>query len=213
MVARCARSLLFVLAFAAAAHASPWALRVDGGRTDYSHHTISSYSLGRSELSLDGGNVLSLAAEYRPTPRLGFELSASSVDLDARWRVIQVRPSPQNPSVPQDVVVASDSGSFSLRPIAVTFLFHPLRTGRFDFYVGPQAGRVAFHAGVNGPPHRDPEWAFGGKAGFEMELGGSPWSAGLVYRFLETQHEGLERDQYTGIGIHQISATLSYRLR
>lgn len=213
MLIRCALFLMVALTFAAASHAEPgpWELRLEAGSTDYSRRTISSHSLGYSELSLDGGNGFSLAAEYRPRPRVGFELSFSSINLDAEWRQVEIRPVSFNPTVLREFTIASDEGTFSLRPLAVTLLFHPLRSGRFDFYVGPQLAWVDFDAGLEGPPRRDDEWAFGGKAGFEVGLGSSPWSAGLTYRYFETQHEGTERDQYTGIGIHLVSAVLGYK--
>lgn len=205
---------MVLLIFATAIHAEPgtWALRLEAGSTDYSRRTFSGHSRGYSELSLDGGNGFSLAAEYRRSPLVGVELSFSSVNLDAEWREVEIRPISFNPTVLREFTIASDDGTFSLRPLAVTLLFHPLRSGRFDFYVGPQLAWVDFDAGLEGPPRRDDEWAFGGKAGLEVDLGSSPWSAGLTYRYFETQHEGMERDQYTGIGIHLVAAVLGYKL-
>jgi hypothetical protein len=204
---------LLVLGMTSRAAAEPWILRVEGGTADYSRQSFSGYSTGYTELSLDGGKAFSLAGEYRTSPRTGLELSLSSIDLDARWRQVEIRPVSFNPVVLREFTIASDSGTFSLRPLALTFLFHPLRQGRLDFYVGPQIAWVDFHIDLEGPPERDDELAFGGKLGLELALGRSPWSAGVVYRFLETQHEGIERDQYTGIGVHLVSGVLSYRGR
>jgi hypothetical protein len=204
---------LLALGTASRAAAGPWTLRVEGGTTSYSKRTFSSYSLGFTELSLDGGKGFGVAGEYRLTPRTGLELSLSSIDLDARWRQVEHRLVSVNPTVLQDVTVASDSGDFSLRPIALSVLFHPLQQDRLDFYVGPQLAWVGFHVGLQGPPQRDAELAFGGKLGLELNLGNSPWSAGVAYRFLETQHKGVERDPYTGVRIHFISGVLSYRVR
>lgn len=214
MPCRCAFVLLGLLTLSTASRAAtgPWLLRVEAGTTDYSKQTFSGYSLGHTELSLDGGKGFGIAGEYRFSPRTGVELSLSSIDLDADWRQTEIRLVSTNPTVLREVTVASDSGSFSLRPLAVTFLLHPLRHNWLDFYVGPQLAWVEFQMGLHGPPDREAELAFGGKLGLDLALGNSPWSAGVAYRFLETQHEGIERDQYTGIGIHLVSAVLSYRV-
>jgi hypothetical protein len=196
---------------ASQAHAQSWALRLEGLHGDYSSRTFSSHSFGYQELTLDSGNGFSLAGEYRPNRWLGLELSLSQIDLDASWRAVEVRPISFNPTVLREFTVASDSGSFSLRPISFGVLAHPLRPGRFDFFIGPQLSWVVFDIGLKGPPKRDAEVAFGGKAGLEVRLGQSPWSAGLAYRHLEVQHEGMEHDQYTGIGLDVLSAVLTYR--
>jgi hypothetical protein len=217
MVMRFRRALallgLLALATTSRVAAGPWTLRIEGGTTSYSKQTISSYSLGFTELSLNDGKGFGVAGEYRFIPRVGLELSLSSIDLDARWRQVEHRLVSVNPTVLQDVTVASDSGDFSLRPIALSVLLHPLHQSRLDVYVGPQLAWVDFHVGLQGPPHRDAELAFGGKLGLELNLGNSPWSAGVAYRFLQTQHKGVERDLYTGAAIHFISGVLSYRVR
>jgi hypothetical protein len=184
--------------------AGSWVVRVEGGTTDYSSRTFSSYLRGSTELSLDGGKGFGVAAEYRPGPRTGIELSLSRIDLDADSRQVEFHPNP--------IPIASDSGTFSLRPVAVTFLFHPLRQDRLDFYLGPQLAWVDFQTDLSGLPDREAELAYGGKLGLELALGNSPWSAGVTYRYLDTQHEGVERDQYTGIRINLVSAALSYRV-
>jgi hypothetical protein len=189
-----------------------WTLRVEGGTTDYSSRTFTGFLSGHTELSLDGGKGFGVAGEYRLGPRTGVELSLSSIDLDADWREVEIRLVSTNPTVLREVTVASDSGSFTLRPLAVTFLFHPLQQDRLDFYFGPQLAWVDYQIDVNGPPDRDAELAYGGKAGLELALGRSPWSAGVTYRYLDTQHEGMEHDQYTGIRLNLVSAVLSYRL-
>lgn len=192
--------------------AGPWILKVEGGTTGYSSQTFSGYMSGSSELSLDGGKDLGIAGEYRLGPRTGVELSLSTIDLDADWRETEIRLVSVNPTVLRTVTVASDSGSFSLRPLAATFLFHPLPDHRLDFYLGPQVAWVDFKTDLNGPPNRDSELAYGGKLGLELAIGDSPWSVGASYRYLDTQHEGVERDQYTGIRLSLISAALSYRM-
>jgi hypothetical protein len=211
---RCALALLGLLALSTASHAEtgPWVLRVEGGVTDYSSLTFSGYMSGHTELSLDGGRGFGVAGEYRLGPRTGVELSLSTIDLDADWRQRELRLVSTNPTVLREVTVATDSGRFSLRPLAVAFLFHPHHHDRLDFYLGPQVSWVDFKIGLNGPPDRDAELGIGGKVGLELALGHSPWSAGVTYRYLDTQHEGVERDQYTGIRLNLVSAALSYRV-
>jgi hypothetical protein len=202
---RCALIFMGLLALSAPGRAAgPWTLRVEAGTTGYSSRTFSSYGLGFSELRLDGGPGFGVAAEYRPGPRAGIELSLSTIDFDAETRQVEFHPNP--------VLISSDSGTFSLRPLAAAFLFHPVPGRRVDFYLGPQLAWVDFQVDVNGPPDRDSEVGIGGKAGLELALGDSPWSAGVTYRYLDTQHEGVEHDQYTGIQLHLISAVLSYRV-
>lgn len=199
-----------ILWTASAAHAVPWSLRLEGLHTDYSSRTFSSFLSGFQELNLDGGTGFSLAAEARVNRWLGLEASVSQIGLDASWRDVETRFFPNDPPVLRQVTVAADSGTFSLRPISFGVLVHPLRSGRFDLYVGPQASWVLYDVGLDGPPDRDGELAFGGKAGLEIHLGQSPWSAGLGYRHLEVQHDGMEHDQYTGIGLDLFSAALTY---
>jgi opacity protein-like surface antigen len=204
VTSRCALAFLGLLLLSTAGRAQTgWTLRVEGGTTGYSSRAISGFLSGFTELSLDGGPSFGVAAEYRPNPRTGIELSLSTINLDADWRQVDQRPNP--------VTVASDSGTFSMRPLAAALLFHPSR-GRLDFYVGPQLSWVDYQIDVDGPPDRDSELGYGGKAGLELALGNSPWSVGATYRYLDTQHEGVEHDQYTGIRLNLVSAVLSYRL-
>lgn len=196
-----------------AAHAQTgWTLRVEGGTTDYSSRTFSSSLSGFSELTLDGGTGFGVAGEYHISPRTGIELSLSRIDLDADWRTVLIRLVSTNPNVFREETIASDSGSLTLRPLAATFLFHPLQHDRLDFYLGPQLAWVDFQKDLNGPPDRDSEFAWGAKAGLELALGGSPWSVGVTYRYLDTQHEGVEHDQYRGIQLNLVSAVLSYKV-
>lgn len=183
--------------------AGPWVVRVEGGTTDYSSRTFTSYQSDTTELRLDRGTGFGVAAEYRPSPLIGVELSLSQIDIDADWNQYRFNP--------RRLLVASDSGTFSLRPLAAALLFHPSR-GRVDFYLGPQLAWVDYKINVDGPPDRDSELAYGGKLGLEVAIGDSPWAVGASYRYMDVQHEGMERDQYTGIRLNLISAALSYRL-
>ena len=187
-------------------------VRFEAGATDYSRRSFSGSSLGNSELTLNGGYVLSVAGEYRHNPRVGVELSASQIALDAEWRAFEIR-GVGNPPRPVAIPAGSDAGDFTAQPVAVALLFHPLRASRSDFYVGPQVAWVRFDIGLEGPPDRESEAGLGAKVGWEWHPARSPWSVGLVYRFLEVQHEGVERDPYTGLPLHLLSLVLSHRFR
>ncbi len=190
-----------------------WTLTLSAGATNYSKETFSSSGLGFDRLELDGGTELGLAAEYRIGERLGLELSYSQVTLDAKWQRAEVRPDPADPAVIRPVTVAEDSGDFTLQPLSFALLWHPIRAGRFDLSVGPEIAWVDYSVGVDGAPERDAEWAIGAKLAAGVRLGDSPWSAGLALRWLEIQHEGEERDLYTGIGLPIVAANLTYRFR
>jgi len=191
------------------AAAAGWTLRLEGGATDYSRHSFSGGSLSHSELTLDGGYALAVAGEYHLSPRVGVELSASRIALDAEWKDFEIR-GVGNPPRAVAVLVGSGSGDFSVQPLGLALVFHPLRTPRSDLYVGPQVAWVTYDIGLDGPPDREAEPAVGAKLGWEWHRTGAPWSAGLVYRFLDVQHEGVERDQYTGLPLHVLSLVLSH---
>lgn len=200
---RCALAFLGLLLLGTPVLAGPWVVRVEAGTTDYSSRTFTGFMSDSTELRLDGGTGFGVAAEYRASPLIGVELSLSRIDIDADWNQVRFTPRP--------LPIASDSGTFSLQPLAAALLFHPAR-GRVDFYLGPQLAWVDYKIDLNGPPDRDSELAYGAKAGLEIGIGESPWSVGASYRYMDVQHEGAERDQYTGIRLHLISAALSYRI-
>ena len=194
------------------AMAADLTFRFEGGVARYSRTSLTAYSLGYSQLSLDDGSALTLGCEYRLNRALGFELSISRIALDADWRAFELH-GEGDPPRPVAVLTDSDSGDFTLQPIALSLLWHPLRTRKSDLYLGPQVAAVSYSIGVEGPPHRDSEPAVGAKVGWEWLLGGSPWSLGVSYRFLEIQHEGVEHDQYTGLHPQTASLALSYRFQ
>ncbi len=205
--------LPFSLAVSAdALEAAAWVLRLEGMRTDYSRETFSGFSTGYRRLELDGGRGFGIAAEVRVGRQFGLELSASRVDLDAESRRVEYGPNPVPGGPPIATTTASDSGDFTLLPLAVAAYWHPLHGRRVDLYLGPQIARVDFELGVDGPPRREAEWALGAKVGAEVALGRSPWSAGVALRYLETDHDGVERDPYTGIGIRLVSVVVAYRI-
>ena len=191
------------------AAAADWTVRVEGGATDYSRESFSGGSLSHSQLTLDGGYALAVAGEYHLSPRLGVELSLSRIALDAEWKNFEIR-GIGNPPRGVAVLVGSDSGDFSVQPLGLGLVFHPLRTSRNDLYVGPQVAWVRYDIGLEGPPDREAEPAVGAKLGWEWRPASSRWSAGLVYRFLDIQHEGVEHDQYTGLPLHLLSLVLSH---
>lgn len=213
---RCALTGLFLLAGIAAAApvtAEPgrWTLRGRVLATDYEKHLVSSFSSGRTELVLDGGSGLELAAEFRPSPRVGWELSVGQLSLDGDLRTIVTRLVSVNPTVLEEVTIFESSGDFVLRPIALSFLFHPLRDRPFDLYLGPQVAWVSYDVKVSAQD-RESEPAYGAKIGAELRLGSSPWSVGLELRHLETLHEQVEHDLYGNLGIDTAALTVAYRL-
>jgi hypothetical protein len=189
-----------------------WVLRLEAATTDYSSEAFSSVLIGNDRLELDGGNGYAAALEYRLDRHFGLELSFGRVELDARWRRLEFRAPPPGETAPVPVITDSDSGDLALQPLALAAYYHPLRSDRFDLFLGPQVAWIDYELGLRGPPSRDPEWALGAKLGVEVALGRSPWSVGLAVRHLEIQHEGAERDLYTGIGMQLVSAHMTYRM-
>lgn len=201
-------SSFFILPWCAAP--ADWTVRLEAGATNYSRDSFSAFSLGYSELALDGGYSLSLGCEYRRSPLIGFEASISRIALDAEWREFQIQ-GVGDPPLPESVLVASDSGELALQPIALTAMFHVFRAPRSDLHIGPQVAWVTYDIALEGPPHRKSEPAFGIKAGWVWRPTESPWGVGLSYQYLEVQHEGVEHDQYTGLPIQVVALGLSYR--
>lgn len=207
------RAMLFlssVLILPCCAAAADWTVRLEAGATNYSRDSLSAFSLGYSELVLDGGYALSLGCEYRRNPLVGFEVSISRIALDAEWREFRIQGA-GDPPLPEVVLVASDSGEFALQPIALTAKFHVFRAPRSDLHIGPQVAWVTYDIALEGAPQRKSEPAFGIKAGWDWRPTESAWSVGLSYQYLDVQHEGVEHDQYTGLPIQVIALGLSYR--
>jgi hypothetical protein len=187
-------------------------LRGRGLVTDYEKRLVSGFSLGRTELVLDGGSGFELAAEFRPRPRFGWELSVGRLSLDGDLRIITTRLVSVDPLVLQEETLFASEGDFELQPIALSFLVHPLREGPVDLYLGPQVAWVSYRVDVPEAQDRESEPAYGAKLGAELRLGSSPWSVGLELRHLETLHEQIEHDLYGNFGIDIAALTLAYRL-
>jgi hypothetical protein len=213
---RALAGLLLVTAMAAAAPAvaepGRWTLRGRALATDYKKRLVSGTQSGRTELVLDGGSGLELAAEYRSSPRVGWEVSVGQLSLDGDLRVVATRLVSVDPFVLEDVTLFTDHGDFVLRPVAVSFLFHPLGERRFDLYLGPQVAWVSYDVDISSAQEREAEAAYGAKLGAELRLGSSPWSVGLELRHLETLHEAIEHDLYGTLGIDAAALMLAYRL-
>jgi hypothetical protein len=211
-----AASLLLVLSIGTApAWAQPerWTLRAGLLGTDYHKRLSASYFSNATEIVLDGGTGLEIAAEYRPNRTIGWELSLGRLAVDTSLRELTTRVVSFDPFVVRQEVTFSSEGHFRIEPIAVALLIHPLRARRFDLYVGPQVAWVRYNVDVDGAPNRDAELGFGGKLGAEMRLGeGSPWSVALELRHLQITHEGTDRDIYSDIGIQTAALVFGYRL-
>lgn len=212
---RAASLLLAVSIFSAPAMAQqePWTLRASLLGTDYQKRLVTEYFGNSTELVLDGGVGLEIAAEYRPNRIIGWELSLSRLDVDATQRSFTNRVISFDPFVIRRELLFEDDGTFRIEPIAVALLFHPLRARRFDLYVGPQVAWVLYNVDVDGAQDRDPEPGFGGKLGAELRLGeDSPWSMALELRHLQIPHEGTDRDIYTDIGIQTAALVVGYHV-
>lgn len=213
--ARAAALLLLVSISAAPAMAQPerWTLRASVLGTDYQKRLVSAFSLGRTELELDGGTGLEIAAEYRPSRLVGWELSVGRLAVDAELRSIAYRLISFDPFILREEVTFSSEGDFRIEPIAVALLFHPLRDRRFDLYVGPQVAWVRYNADLDGAADRDDEPGFGAKLGAELRLGeDSPWFLAVELRHLQIPHDTLEHEIYTDIGIQTAALVFGYHV-
>ncbi len=212
---RAASLLLAISIFAAPAIAQPegWTLRAGLLGTDYQKHLMTAFSLGRTELDLDGGIGLEIAAEFRPSRLVGLELSLSRLDVDAELRSISYRLVSSDPFVLREEVAFTSEGDYRIEPVALGLLFHPLRADRFDLYVGPQVAWVRYNVDVEGAGERDAELGFGGKIGAGLRLGeDSPWSMALEFRHLQIPHESGDHDLHTDIGIQTAALVFGYHL-
>ena len=200
-------------AVSVAAEPTRWTLRGRALVSDYEDQFRTAYFDNRTELDVDQGLGLEFAIELRPNPLVGVELSVGRMSFDAALRNIRTVPGPStNPREFQEIVTFSDEGDFVMEPISLSVLFHVLRDRPVDLYLGPQAAWVRYDIGVEGAQEREAEPAYGAKLGAELRLGGSPWSAGLELRHLQTIHESLDRDLYGNIGLNVLAFSLAYHL-
>ena len=211
----CASLLLMISIGAAPAWAQPerWTLRAGLLGTDYQKRLSTSYFSSSTEIVLDGGTGLEIAAEFRPNRIIGLELSLGRLAVDATRRDFVDRVISFDPFVIRRELVFEDNGDFRIEPIAAALLIHPLRARRFDLYVGPQVAWVRYNVDLDGTSDREAEPGFGGKLGAEMRLGeSSPWSVALELRHLQIPHESTDRDIYTDIGIQTAALVIGYHV-
>lgn len=208
-VALLASVVLVLTATAAAAQQPRWTLRAHALASNYEHQFVYPY-FTTQYLNVDDGRGYEASVEYRPHPRFGFELAAGQLTMDARVRVTQLQPISFNPTVLREVTIFTDEGELTVKPLTAGVLFHPLREGRFDLYVGPQVAWVRYD--INVAQSREPYWGYGGKVGAAYSLGRSPWSVGVEYRRLQLlQDETVDRDLYGEIGLDVAALTFGYR--
>ena len=94
------------------------------------------------------------------------------------------------------VLVSRVSGDFTIRPLSVTYLFHPLSTARADLYGGPLVAWLSYDSS-SGIPERDPldpEFAYGAALGVDVPFG-HRWAGFLAARYLEILHS-IESDRW-----------------
>lgn len=187
-------------------------LRAGGIATDYDKHGGIGYGGFNDHLDLGGGTGPYAAAELRLHRRFGFELSASQLDLDAHHRITRQVPISFNPVVLGEEVVFEADGKYTLKPLALAALFHLFPDRKVDVYFGPQVARVAFANDVEAGG-RDPEAAYGGKAGLEVRFGDGPWAAAAEIGRLEIQHETTDHDLYGNLSVSTASLLLVFHAR
>lgn len=200
------------LAAPAAAEDARWTLRGRGIRADYSRHSAFATPSVTSTLDLEGGTGAEAALELRPTPRVGLELSLGRLTLDADSRVFTQRGDfSTTPPTVTTVLVGRSESELVVQPLALAVLFHPGRGGRLDWYLGPQLAWNRYDVDRASLGPRDPELAWGAKAGAELPLGASGWAAGLELRYAEAFYEEQERDHYSNLGMASAALGVSYR--
>jgi hypothetical protein len=214
---RLALPLAFALTVLFAAHTAHaqiegWSLRLGGIGTNYEKHGGIGNGLYTSHLDLGSGFGPQAAAEFRVVPIFGVELSSARLDLDAHYRVARLVPISLNPFILGEVTEHEANGKYTLKPLAFAALFHPLPGRQLDVYLGPQVARVSFANDV-GAGKREPEQAWGGKAGVEMRFGGGPWSAALEVGRLEIDHIETDHDLYGNFGLSTASVLVVFRGR
>jgi len=166
------RWLVFALgwvAFAGTVRADPQRLTV---RVLGTTHTSLSGKTSRTE----GSQITTLAErrqwygaelDWRPLSLFSLDLSASQGGIDE----IHFAP-PRSGSGELERTIRTAT----LRHLMLSPLYHPVSLDhQVDFYLGPEAGI----ASLDGPfASSRNELAYGGKIGFDVRLGSTPWSVG-----------------------------------
>ena len=202
-----------VLLFAgviARAETPRWSFRLRTLSSSTEHQFVSAAS-STTYLDIENGSGFEASAEFRPRERVGIELSAGQMKMDAALRVTRLQPISFDPIVLREVTIFSSDGDFTIEPLSLAVLFHPLRQSRFDLYLGPALAWVRYDITANGAPDRDPEPGYGAKLGAEYLFGRTPWSVGVEYRHLELLRDGVERDLYNDISLDVGSLVVGYR--
>lgn len=195
----------------AAAASSPWTFRLRGLATNHEKSYTEGFSLGSVHLEVEAARGLELGAEIGLADWYGIDFALGTLRSDATERVVERRTVTVEPYVYEEVEVFRDEGHFDVDLLTVTWLFHPVRNGRFDFQVGPLLSLARYDTDVGAD--RDEELGWGGRLGLEIGLvERSPWSLGLEIRHVELIHEVLDHDYYGDLGLDITALTLGYRI-
>lgn len=199
-----------LVATPAVAEWSPWTFRLRGLATNHEKHYSEGFSLGSAYLEVEEARGLELGAEVRMADGFGIDLALGTLRSDATARFVERRVVSFEPLVFEEVETFREEGHFDADLLTVTWLFHPVRSGRFDLQVGPLLSLARYDTDVG--DDRDEELGWGGRLGLEMGLGeASPWSLGLEIRHLELVHEKLDHDYYGDLGLDIAAVTIGYR--
>lgn len=190
----------------------PWMIRAQAMTSDYTKTSTDSNISGTNFLELSASSGFQIALEFRPRPRLGWELAVGQLTLDAKSGFSRLVPISFDPLVLEQEVTIHDRGTLNIRPLTLALLIHTSMDRRFDAYMGPLIGATFYDANID-MGDRDPEPAYGGKGGAEMRLRDSAWSVGIEVRHIEIVHDTLDRDLYRNIGLTTAGIGLSYRPR
>lgn len=194
----------------AAADSSPWTFRLRGLATNHEKNFSEGFSLGSAYLEVEEARGLELGAEVRMADWFGLDLALGTLRSDATGRFVERRVVSFEPLVFEEVESFREEGHFDVDLFTVTWLFHPVRSGRFDFHVGPLLSLARYDTDVG--DDRDEELGWGGRLGLEMGLGeASPWSLGLEIRHLELVHEKLDHDYYGDLGLDVAALSIGWR--
>lgn len=182
-------------------------IRGRGVWTDESDDLGRTGGLVVSTVTIDGADGLALAAEWRPVPFWGLELSVTELAFDAEFRQRVIRP-PELPQVPE----IFDQGELVVRPVSLALLMHPLRGGRGDLYFGPAVSHVSYDVDVGSELERADEWGYGVVLGLEVPIGEAGWAAGFEGRYLTAEHDDVIHGLWGRFSTYWLGAGVSFRV-
>ena len=189
---------------------SPWTFRLRGLATNHEKSYSEGFSLGSAHLEVEEARGLELGAEVRMADWFGLDLALGTLRSDATGRFVERRVVSFEPLVFEEVETFREEGHFDVDLFTVTWLFHPVRRGRFDFQVGPLLSLARYDTDVG--DDRDEELGWGGRLGVEVGLGDAgPWSLGFELRHLELLHEELDHDYYGDLGLDIAALSIGWR--